>query len=73
MSSFSFTGKLPDNWEGNIYGSLSQAAGWKSVQVNDERPDGTFHATIQRVHSVDFANIRRAIEELGIQILGGQS
>ena len=69
MSSFSFTGKLPEHWEGDIYPKLVQAAGWRAVRINDEQPDGTFHATITKIHHADIADIRASMRELGIEIV----
>ena len=70
MPSFRFTGKLPEHWEGDIFGTLSQAAGWRAVRVNEQQPDGIFHATIEHLRHTDFDDVRSAIEELGIEILG---
>ncbi len=69
MSSYSFTGKLPEHWDGDIYPQLVQAAGWRALCIHDEQPNGIFHATIKQIHTADIANVRSAIKELGIEIL----
>lgn len=69
MPSFNFIGKLPDHWEGDIYPKILQAAGWSAVCINDEKPDGTFHATIRKIHHADIADIRTSLRELGIEIV----